>query len=43
MVYLTIGTGIGGGVVIGGQLLHSKRSLAEVGQTTIDYRERHDP
>ena len=40
MVYLTISTGIGGGVVIGGQLLHSKRSLAEVGQTTIDYRER---
>ena len=39
MVYLTISTGIGGGVVIGGQLLHAKRSLAEVGQSTIDYRE----
>ncbi len=40
MVYLTISTGIGGGVVIGGRLLHGKRSLAEIGQTTIDYRER---
>ena len=39
MVYMTISTGIGGGVVIGGRLLHGKRSLAEVGQTTIDYRE----
>ena len=39
MVYLTISTGIGGGVVIGGQLLHGKRSLAEIGQSTIDYRE----
>ncbi|MYA20172.1 MAG: ROK family protein [Chloroflexi bacterium] len=39
MVYLTISTGIGGGVVIGGRLLHGKRSLAEVGQTTIGYRE----
>ena len=40
MVYLTISTGIGGGVVIDGRLLHGKRSLAEIGQTTIDYRER---
>ncbi len=39
MVYLTISTGIGGGVVIGGRLLHGKRSLAEIGQTTIDHRE----
>ncbi len=39
MVYLTISTGIGGGVLIGGQLLHAKRSLAEIGQSTIDHRE----
>ena len=41
MVYLTISTGVGGGVVLGGRLLHGKRSLAEVGHTYIDYREGH--
>ncbi|MCH7735200.1 MAG: ROK family protein [Chloroflexi bacterium] len=36
MVYLTISTGVGGGVIIGGQLLHGRRSLAEIGHTIID-------
>lgn len=38
MVYLTIGTGIGAGVILGGRLLLGGRSLAEVGHTLIDYR-----
>ena len=41
MVYLTISTGVGGGVVLGGRLLHGKRSLAELGHTVIDQREGH--
>ena len=36
MVYLTSSTGVGGGVVINGQLLHGRLSLAEVGHTIID-------
>lgn len=35
--YLTISTGIGAGVVLGGKLVHGKRSLAEVGHTIIDW------
>jgi glucokinase len=35
--YLTISTGIGAGVVLGGQLVHGVRSLAEVGHTIIDW------
>lgn len=33
--YLTISTGIGAGVVLGGLLVHGRRSLAEVGHTII--------
>jgi glucokinase len=36
MVYLTMSTGIGGGVIMGGRLVHGRRSLAEVGHITID-------
>jgi predicted NBD/HSP70 family sugar kinase len=35
--YLTISTGIGAGVVLGGELVHGVRSLAEVGHTIIDW------
>ena len=38
MVYVTISTGVGGGVILGGRLVHGRRSLAEVGHTLIDYR-----
>lgn len=38
MVYLTMSTGVGGGVIAGGRLLHGRRSLAEVGHITIDRR-----
>ena len=40
MVYLTISTGVGCGVILGGRLMHGHRSLAEVGHTTIDRRAR---
>jgi glucokinase len=36
LVYLTASTGVGGGVVLRGRLLHSRYSLAEVGHTVID-------
>lgn len=36
MVYLTMSTGVGGGVIVGGRLVHGRRSLAEVGHITID-------
>jgi glucokinase len=38
MVYVTMSTGVGGGVIVGGKLLHARRSLAEVGHMTIDRR-----
>jgi glucokinase len=38
MVYLTLSTGVGCGVIVGGKLLHGRRSLAEAGHTTIDRR-----
>ena len=38
MLYLTMSTGFGGGVILGGRLLHGRRSLAEVGHITIDRR-----
>ena len=38
MVYVTISTGVGAGVVLGDRLVHGRRSLAEVGHTVIDYR-----
>jgi glucokinase len=37
MVYLTSSTGVGGGVIVGGRLLHGRLSLAEVGHTVIDW------
>ena len=37
VAYLTISTGIGAGVVLGGRLLRGARSLAEVGHTVIDW------
>ena len=36
MVYVTVSTGIGAGVILNGRLLHGRRSLAEIGHTTID-------
>jgi predicted NBD/HSP70 family sugar kinase len=38
MAYLTISTGIGAGVVLGGDLVSGNRSLAELGHTVIDWR-----
>ena len=37
MVYVTISTGIGAGVIIGNRLLHGRLSLAEAGHTVIDF------
>jgi glucokinase len=42
MAYLTISTGIGAGVVLGGELVAGDHSLAEVGHTVIDWRAWHD-
>ena len=36
MVYVTCGTGVGAGVIIGGRLLHGAYSMAEIGHTIID-------
>lgn len=36
VVYLTLSTGVGAGVVVGGLLVHGHRSLAEVGHEIID-------
>lgn len=36
MVYVTLSTGVGCGVILNGQLVHGLRSLAEAGHTTID-------
>jgi glucokinase len=36
VVYLTISTGVGAGVMLGGRLVYGKRSLAELGHTVID-------
>lgn len=38
MVYVTVSTGIGAGVIIGGRLLRARYSLAEVGQSIIDWQ-----
>ncbi|MGM9588996.1 MAG: ROK family glucokinase [Faecousia sp.] len=40
MVFVTLGTGVGGGIVIGGQLLHgSHGSGAEIGHMVLDPKE----
>lgn len=36
MLYMTSSTGVGGGVIVNGRLLHGKKSLAEVGHMVID-------
>lgn len=36
VVYLTASTGVGGGVILRGRLLHSRYSLAEIGHAVID-------
>lgn len=36
VVYVTISTGVGAGVVLDGRLVHGSRSLAEIGHTVID-------
>lgn len=36
IVYVTISTGVGAGVLLGGRLVHGRLSLAEVGHTVID-------
>lgn len=36
VVYLTISTGVGAGVILGGRLARGRRSLAEAGHTVID-------
>jgi glucokinase len=36
MVYVTVSTGVGAGVILGGKLLHGRLSLAEAGHTIID-------
>lgn len=37
VAYVTISTGIGAGVVLGGQLVAGRRSLGEIGHTIIDW------
>jgi glucokinase len=42
VVGMTIGTGIGGGLIVDGQLFHGSSDLAgEIGHTTIDLNGRH--
>ena len=36
LVYVTVSTGVGAGVVLGGRLLRGRRSLAELGHTIVD-------
>lgn len=36
VVYLTVSTGVGAGVLLGRRLVHGRRSLAEVGHTVVD-------
>ncbi len=40
IVYLTVSTGVGAGVVIGGRLLHGRYSLGEAGHTIIERQPR---
>lgn len=36
IVYLTVSTGVGAGVVLGDRLVHGRRSLAEIGECLLD-------
>lgn len=36
LVYVTVSTGVGAGVILGGRLLRGRRSLAELGHTIVD-------
>jgi glucokinase len=36
VAYITISTGVGAGAVLGGRLVHGRRSIAEIGHTIID-------
>lgn len=38
VAFVTISTGVGAGVVLGGRVVRGRRSLAELGHTVIDYR-----
>ena len=38
MVYVTVSTGVGAGVVLGGKLVRGRLSLADIGHTIIDRR-----
>ena len=38
MLYVTVSTGIGAGVIVGGHLLHGRYSLAEAGHMILDVR-----
>ena len=40
MVYLTLSTGVGGGVVMGGRLYRGSADGAELGHVTVDWRGR---
>lgn len=40
--YLTVSTGVGAGVLLGGRLVRGRRSLAEVGHTVVDWRADRD-
>ena len=41
LVCLTLGTGVGSGIIVNGQMLHGHMSAAgELGQMSIDYRGR---
>lgn len=36
MLYVTVSTGVGGGVILGGQLARGRRSIGEIGHVVID-------
>lgn len=38
LVYVTCSTGVGAGVILGGQLVRGKRSITEIGHTVIDWQ-----